>query len=908
VISLQVGTTGECQAAQTVSTGQWTVSAGTYLGAALPIVGYGTVFEIPQGVSCKVPAGASGNIYHGYLLPNKDPDNNCAGVCSLTDPRHRWIVFRTQQLTNADFPPFGSRITPDYAPIMGKFYSSQPNMFSQLFNADNITAAVHHYWFQNVEFEDDPAYSNPVDSVDPIGFSVFANLGSTYQTQNNQFMVLDRVYAHGPGAPIRHLQGYILGGNYFAMVGCYTSQIETWRLTTWPSLPGTTSDGGATLNIPQNLFRFSRSSPTLGMPGPATAMLSNITGTSPVIGNLYKDHLEIQYNTTVGKLTCNGCTVRSSASPSTPASAIQLFSGTISAGGQFTNIAWNTQEYQTSRYLMAFGVVNSDLHSNGGPYYIENNYLDGVGEGFYMDTQSSAFSSDDLTYTHNHHIWPKNYFVSDPANQWRYEVRQHWETKRLHRGLVKGNLFSYSWSYQNDGPAIFMSSRSPYITQPANDGISDIRVESNIVSHSRSGIECMGGNTLDNGGGGPEAAPGKRIVITNNLMFDLGRWKYCDTVSCPGLGSIYFANRPGCQDLVIENNTAGPTYGEVPTFLQLGGGQQLGNYLSFKNNVLYLSKGLTGYGGGTFGDWPANNVLNHDVNPAVTYINLGDDPTFKASLDASFVNTAATVTPNYVWGQNLLIGGWKDTNGTFAGIQDLSFSELKSYAVNMPAGDSYATGNTIAAREANANLVAPSLFNYRITLPSQFSPGDRGVDYTKLYADQGMVTDIQTPRRTGTTVQFQYTAPDSRGCVVDVGIAGSWTRNADSGGGLVRTVTVSNLLAGTVYQYRIICYYKQVNDGVLYTDYLPNQITDGSFRTQMPRQAMASIPFSLGSVPNAVEVKVTLTPVAGAPATQTCSTSPCTLLVDVGDYTMNLQYLSSSGTLLSSGHGQLTIQ
>jgi hypothetical protein len=913
VIPLQAGSTGECQAAQTVSTDQWTVSAGTYLQAAMLTVGYGTVFELPQGLACKVPAGVNNfaNGGAGYVLPAKDPDNNCNGACSLDDPRHRWIMFRTQTASSADFPPFGSRITPDFAPLLGKFYSSQPNQFSQLFDADFGTGAVHHYWFQNVEFLDDPAYRNPADAVDPIGFSFFARLGSSFQTQNNQFLVFDRVYAHGPGAPIRHIQAYELGGNNIAMIGCYTSQIEAWRMTMWPSKAGSTSSGGAALQIPQNLFRFANSSPTLGMPGPATAVLRRVTGAGVAIGNLYKDHLEIQYSTSIGgDIQCTLCTATAVAAPATPPTAIQLFSGTITAAGQFAGLNWNVFEYQTTRYLMAFGIQTSDLKAPGGPYYFENNYIDGVGEGFYMDPVYSVFSSDDLTYTHNHHIWPKTYFVSDPGNQWRYEVRQHWETKRLHRAILRGNLFSYSWSFQNDGPAIFLSGRPTYVIHPGNDGLSDIKIESNIISHGRSGIDCSSGNSIDNNGVATEPAAAKRVQITNNLMFDLGRWKYCDTaVGCPGLGSFYFSNYPGCQDLVIENNTAGPSYGDIPSFFFLGGGQMLSNYLSFQRNVLYLSKGLGG-GGAAFGDWPANTVRNHDVRPAPVYDNNSSpSPNFKTNLDATFVNAADSVTPSYTWKQNVIIGGWKDTNQTLAGAVDLTSSELQAYAAKMPSGDSYPPGNTISQREQQLNLINTSGFNFQISLPSSYSPGNRGVDYNKLYSDQGLVTGIQPPQLSGTTAVFQYTAPDSRGCVVDVGQAGSWIRTADQGGGQQRLVEVDNLQQNTTYNYRIICYYKQVNDGVLYTDFLADQITDGTFSLARPRRVRASIPFSLSTVASAAQVTVTLTPQTGLPITATCSISPCTLMVDSGDYTLTLQYRNAAGDLLlASGIGKRKIQ
>ena len=823
VVSMQVGPTGECVAASKVTSSDgWSVNAGDPVQTVLNEVGYGTVLEFPQGAMCQVPPIGPAVATTGYILPSKPPDpSGCGGPCQLSDPMHRWIVLRTQQILPADFPPFGSRITPAWAPKLAKLYSSKINHFSQLFDAEAGTAGVHHFWFQNMEWEDDPHYVNPADYVDPPGFPSFARLGSQYQTSNNQYLVLDRIYAHGPGAPIRHLQGYELGGNYVAMIGCYTSQIETWRLTAWPSNSGTLSPDNTILNIPQNNFRFQSATATLGMNAPAVATLSG-TGSGNMVGNLYKDRLEIQFTSGAGTISCQNCSAVATSAPSTPPTAIQLFSGTI-ANGQFSQVNWNTAEWQTSQYVMAFGIMFSDLRAPGGPYYLANNYLDGVGEGFYIDPQYSNYSNDDITYIRNHEIWPKNYFVSDPNwIGWRYDVRQHWEIKRGHRISLIGNVFSYSWAYQNDGPAIILSGRPTYIAQTLNDGISDVDIESNIVRHGRTGITCGGTSPMDNGGNQMDGEITRRVTITNNLMFDLGRWKYCDTVNCPSLGSFYFENRPGCQDLVIRNNTAGLDYGDMPVWLYVGGGTNLSNYIAFENNVLFFSDGPVA-GGSVWGDWPPNVVSNHDIHPAVTYNNGGSSPPFVGTLNSSFIHTAATVTPNYVWQNNVAIGGW---TGQQNAQVDLTQAQLSQYAANSPP-DVFPPGNSTAAR-ANAAGLPNALTNNLQSVP----PASVGVDFDKLTVDQGLTTGIAPPKAETSGAQFSYTAPDSRACAVDVsGDGANWVRTMDAGGDRSRSVSVSGLSPGMQYHYRILCYYEQVNDGVLYTDYTSDQITNGTFST-----------------------------------------------------------------------------
>jgi hypothetical protein len=606
------------------------------------------------------------------------------------------------------------------------------------------------------------------------------------------------------------------------MVGCYTSHIESWRLTAWPSNNGSLNSANTALTIPQNNFRYQQSSPLLGMNGSAVATLSNSTGSGTVIGNLYRDHLEIQYTSGSGAITCQNCTVLATATPSTPPTAWPLFLGNI-GGGQFTQLNWNTQEWQTSRYLMAFGVSFSDLKAAGGPYYFDNNYIDGVGEGFYIDPLYTNYAHDDITYVRNHHIWPKNYFQSD-ANWigWRYEVRQHFEAKRGHRFNLTGNVFSYSWSFQTDGPGIFISGRPTYVAQTLNDGLSDVNIDSNIVRHGRSGIDCTGASSVDNSGNQFDAAITRRVTLTNNFMFDLGRWKYCDPLNCPGLESAYFGNYPGCQDLVIRNNTAGLTYGDMPTWLFVGGGTNLSNYLDFENNVLFYSQGPVG-GGTSWGDWPPNVVANHDVRPAASYVNAGASPSFTSNLNQSFVHTAATVTPNYVWKNNVAIGGWTGQQGA---VVDLTQAQLGLYSLNGP-DDIFPAGNTMVARAEAAGFPNAVENNFQST-----DSAPAGVDFGRLAVAQGLTTGIALPKVKISTAQFNYTAPDSRACAVDVSADNvNWNRTLDAGGPTARGVSVSGLSPGTRYQYRILCYYEQVNDGVLYTDYTSDQITNGSFST-----------------------------------------------------------------------------
>ncbi len=920
-MSVQNAATGECGAKQSVTSPDgWSVSAGDLMRTVLSKVGYGTVLEFDQGAACVV-AYDSPLYFGGYRLAHKPLDPKAGG--NLNSPNHRYIVMRTKAVNSADFPPYGVRITPAWSSRLAKFYIQNPTpkniATGQVFDGEVGDAGIHHFWFENLEFAPSPSYTAPADALDPTAFQYFFRLGSSYQSANNTYLVLDRLYMHGWPPPFRQYTAIELGGNYQAMLSCYLSNIQTWRMSGWPMTAGGLDAAGTTLSIPQNTYRFQASTPMLGMTGPATATL---TGALPsysgtVVGNLYKDHLEIQYTATTGTtagIQCQGCTALATATPATPANAYPLFTGSIS-GGVFSKLSWNVNcETCTSQYFSALGVQFSDLQAPGGPYTFDNNYMDGVGLGFYVDAQTSSYAHDDLTYTHNHNIWPKNYFVRDPDwIGWRFNVRQHWESKRGHRYNLSGNVFSYAWSYQNDGPAIFLSGRPNYNPQALSSGISDVVIKSNIIRHSRTGIGCGSISAIDGISQDSDPQPTSRITISNNLMYDMGRYLYCDTTNCPGFQSAYFELRPTCQNVTIKNNTGGLMQGDIPAWLYLGGGDMLGNYLEFENNILYMSMGASEGSPGTLwgaiiGDWPgpSSGYTGHDVKPGTSYTagtnsSFVNVPPFKTMLDNTFVNIGQSVkTGNYVWKNNVGIAGYV---GAANQMTNMTSSQLAAIVAQMPQGDQYIAGGTIAGREKAIGFTDVARFNYEITGRGPLNDG-KGVDFNQLFSDAGMVTEVRTPLVAPTAALFKYKAPDTRACYVDMSKDGglSWTRTNDGGGGQARTLRVTGLTQGSTYMYRILCYYEQANDGVLYTEYESDQNTSGSFRTPSAGIGKVLLEFTLPPNQGAAQMAVELQPLDGSSAvTHVCLESPCSFTAPVGDYTLTSRYLNPANVQVATG-------
>jgi len=114
-------------------------------------------------------------------------------------------------------------------------------------------------------------------------------------------------------------------------------------------------------------------------------------------------------------------------------------------------------------------------------------------------------------------------------------------------------------------------------------------------------------------------------------------------------------------------------------------------------------------------------------------------------------------------------------------------------------------------------------------VPSFYNPGNIGANVTTVNQATGVVQGISV-NNGPTSLTFSYAAPDTRACSVDISSDGiAWVRMTDSGGAFSRSLTFTGLNANTTYRYRIMCYFDQSPQ----YEFLPNQITSGSFLTPM---------------------------------------------------------------------------
>ncbi|MEO6757816.1 MAG: hypothetical protein ABIO24_00070, partial [Saprospiraceae bacterium] len=446
------------------------------------------------------------------------------------------------------------------------------------------------------------------------------------------------------------------------------------------------------------------------------------------------------------------------------------------------------------------------------------------GLSFYVDAGGNNYSNDDVTWTHNHQIWNQNHRATSPTwNGYRYDVRQLWEIKRGKRYVLKGNIFEGNWSFQNNGPSIFLSGRPTYTLADLNVGISDILIRSNTIRHASSGWTCAGGGIP------PDSVTVQRVLFENNFLHDINRYVYDD--GGPSFSSSYMDALPGCQDMTIRHNTMGLALGRAPWLMLIGGGSMLGGKLTYTDNIVYMSFGEAG---GAIGVDDTQYVDSHPRLPAVV-----SNGTVKQKLDSYFVKLGATVQPNYSFTNNVIIGGMTGTS--MSTLRSLTSSEVSSLASQFPPGNIFPVGSTIAEREQQVGMVNPSESAYRLTENSPYrargtnpslSGKSIGADFDQLSADQGRVLGINI-QPGSTALEVNYIAPDGRACSVDTKPASGtdWRRVTDPGGARPRTLIVNALTPSTSYQYRILCYFPQLNDGGSITGLGPDEITEGKIST-----------------------------------------------------------------------------
>lgn len=871
---------------------------------------YGTVIRFPRGLDVNVQHNAAdGN--HGWNLHVKAVQ---AGKTGVDDPTHDWIILEAAGCSDTSyFPPYGSRIDATFSAVLPKFRATAKASVNrgQHFQVNNVSP--HHYWLRCLEV--DFPVGEAANVINPHAYRASIMIMNDFApAEIPKYMVIDRVYQPLPAGTQRQYAGIQLSGQYNAVIG---SDIRTgiWHMYSWPT--GTATVGGAgnkTLTIPTGStyqLRSTDAAQGLSSGGTVTVTSNAATGNwlMSLTGSTCKFYFDSRAIASISG-TCTGVGAASDPTVTFPATEFTQLRGSVDATGAIT-----IAEQYNHRDIYGAPIDNGGGSSansfniyinnySAGPMTLSNNYLQANGLTFYIDGGNGSSQYDTTGVTRRNWFnlprqWHFNHALTDG---YRRANRQHWEIKRGNKWLVWGNLLTGAIAYQNISPSIFISGRGVY-DAPTGAGINDIWVRSNTIAHGTVGWECSGnsGAALDN-------LPPRRILLENNLLYDLDRFINDETGSPAALNSAYFTSSPGCQGVRYRNNTHGASKGLGP-YIHHGGGDDIrGGRLEMRDNIFYYSQGDSGCArhGVGFDDNPIN--ATYPRIPALTATT-----TATAKFDSFFAKIGAGVTTaNNSITNNLMIGGHCSTSS--ASTVDLTQTTVDAMAADFPTGNIWPPGATKAARESAAGLTSPSTYDFRLTAGSTYSRASAdkfnpiGANLDLLKFEQGQVQDVViTPGFTVATAR--YLAPDTRACVFDVSSdAGvTWTRATDTGGDQRRTVSVTGLTAVTNYQYRIICYYQQLNDGRQWDDWPTSQLTTGTFTTGGSSTMTLSVSYSISSIPNATKARYTVYMGDGTSTVTTCTASPCLVAFTRNAKEFVIDALSAADVLLIPGARQKVV-
>jgi hypothetical protein len=791
---------GECEATSSIKAPNgysWNVTAGQPLTRILATVGYGTVIQIPQGVTCNVPPVDSGG--RGYMLPQLAVDP-LATSGLITAANHRWLVFRSSPGGPADFPPFGTRTGPAFFPHYGILKSVTPKPPSGSLFTDGIIFAapgtgkypVHHVWIENLEFEADETQTTANFDT----FFTFALSENGDRPPYPEYISLRGIYFHGPdrsnltsGAP--SVSGAISGaiGTQAAIVGNYID--DMYYTSRGIPIGMYFQDGG---NAPASEVLIDNNY-EMGMAMNIYTEINNHNNPNPsdftITHNaLYWPIKTYQYAKSIGATGNYGCR-----------NQIELKGMTRSViAGNYINGQWACAN-AGGAIIFAGSTIDSTIRSNLITASAAGFAIAGTGNGTgiasYSVGSNRILVANNLLYNLGRTLFNAGCcglgatlfeMDSSPTNVTI--------VNNTFGPITDGGGFYYPWILYSGG----------------GGQLAGLTMQNNILPFA------IGNNGSGAGG----------IAIQNALCANGAR----STCSHP------YTPLPASWGSPVDftfwlDSVAGYTDGRPATIerrgrpVAVGAGMQGASVISggsgYPNSGPLSFNGCTRRPAGTY--TAANGVIQ-----STTFTSFGascNAATFSVlavgpGTGASF-RPAYGLNPNYVWGGNV------DYCTTYQG-SDMDMNTCSSLSATMPSGDVWASGATTAARMVSAGLAYSTSSNYHC-LPTNQTSCTAGANIGKLESDLGIVSQISAAVA-GDKAMLAYVAPDSRGCSADISADGAtWTRTADSGGDVRRSISWTGLLPGTTYQYRLLCYYDQTQPWFAFPSDSSNINTSGTFIT-----------------------------------------------------------------------------
>jgi hypothetical protein len=168
----------------------------------------------------------------------------------------------------------------------------------------------------------------------------------------------------------------------------------------------------------------------------------------------------------------------------------------------------------------------------GGPYKIENNFLEASGETIIFGGAAASATPADITIRFNHFFKPWQWMKGNSpfqggASGMPFIVRRALEFKNAVRVLVENNLIENVWGgFAESGTAVLLTPKNQHTTSgnvcPACQ-VTDITIRYTRISHAGGGFEIE--TALSNGGkaDGAPAKAGARFSIHDIVLDDISR-------------------------------------------------------------------------------------------------------------------------------------------------------------------------------------------------------------------------------------------------------------------------------------------------------------------------------------------------------------------------------------------------
>ncbi|MGH9529887.1 MAG: hypothetical protein ACRD2S_08230 [Terriglobales bacterium] len=199
----------------------------------------------------------------------------------------------------------------------------------------------------------------------------------------------------------------------------------------------------------------------------------------------------------------------------------------------------------------------------GGPYKIENNFLEASGQSIMFGGAPGNTTPADIEIRHNQLFKPLIWqpgapdfvggYTGDP-----YIVKNNFELKNAQRVLFEGNLIENCWGgFTQKGFSIVLT--------PANQGrhcpecrVTDVTIRYNLIRHVGGALNIANVGAGKNG----SSADGKRYSIHDILVEDIDGEKYGGT----GLFALVMSVAPPLNSVYIDHVTAFPPRAVLSVF------------------------------------------------------------------------------------------------------------------------------------------------------------------------------------------------------------------------------------------------------------------------------------------------------------------------------------------------------